>query len=168
MLGSLSLAPGLAVAGVTTSVSLAAAMGGVQTLPPAAPVHPAAITMTVTAPPPPSPVVTLAATDPPTTAPVVQAEPPPPPPPTVAAPTSAPVVHAAPPPPPPAVVAPAPTPVPAPASKCPTGYWWWAGGNRCIYWPASWGPTPDPSWSNWTPPPTQQSGGGGEHTKSGG
>lgn len=33
MLGSLSLVPGLAVAGVTTSVSLAAAMGGVQSLP---------------------------------------------------------------------------------------------------------------------------------------
>ena len=33
MLGSLSLLPGLAVAGVTTSVSLVTAMGGVQSLP---------------------------------------------------------------------------------------------------------------------------------------
>ncbi len=44
MLSGLTVAPGLALAGLTTSVSLAAAMGGVQAITPAASHVPAAVT----------------------------------------------------------------------------------------------------------------------------
>jgi hypothetical protein len=50
VLGSLSFAPGLAVAGLTTSVSFAAAMGGAQTLAPAVAERPPAIVVSMALP----------------------------------------------------------------------------------------------------------------------
>ncbi|HXA27371.1 MAG TPA: hypothetical protein VN193_01370 [Candidatus Angelobacter sp.] len=119
MLGSLSLLPSLAVAGVTTSVSLATAMGGVQSLP-QEPARPPVVRVAMAEP-------TVAATT--AARPLVpQAELPtdaPAPDPTEApaatpAPTDAPAV-VAPPPVPPKATAPAPAPAPvAPAPKCAT------------------------------------------------
>jgi outer membrane biosynthesis protein TonB len=124
VLGSLSFAPGLAVAGLTTSVSFAAAMGGAQTLPPATP--PPALVAMATATPAPIDATTRPRTpdanDPAPTAAPTEAPPPPTatpaptPAPVVVAPAApkAPVVHAPAPPPAP----PAPKPAPAPASTC--------------------------------------------------
>jgi hypothetical protein len=126
MLGSLSLAPGLAVASVTTSVSLAAAMGGAQSLPtePAKPpiIRVAAADPTSTPAPTPTP------TDTPAPAVVVAVAPvttPPPPTDTPAPPTV--VAHPA----PPAAPAPAKTqaPPPPPPPANPQQCWNWSGDS---------------------------------------
>ena len=141
MLQGLSLLPSLAVAGVTTSVSLATAMGGVQSLPtsPDSPPHVQRMAA-VQAVDTPAPVIATPGTPSPDA--VVPTEAPAPTPAPTTAPTQKPVVVAtapkpatAPPPPPP--------PPPAPAKRCTT----WLDQGWTITWCAATTPGGPTTWT---------------------
>jgi hypothetical protein len=145
MLGGLSLLPSLAVAGVTTSVSLATAMGGVQSLP-QEPARPPVVRMAVAPAEPVQAAPTAAPAGAPTAAPPeVLATPAP-----TAAPTAAPAVAAAAPhapaaakPQPAATPPPAAAPKPAPSTQC--TIWPYQG------WTVTWcAPTTAGGSSTWT------------------